>query len=109
MASKLLSWDQMENLLGRPDREEESTNRRDLQAAKAVLREAMGKELTDKQRECVRLYFFEGLNQEQTARTLGVGKSTVCRHLQRAKARLKRAVSYGDTACRTVERLRKDD
>ncbi len=102
METRLLSYDRMENLLGRQDRQEESTNRGNLLAAKAVLREAIGQELTGRQKECVLLYFFEGLTEEEAGKRLGVSKSTVCRHLQRAKRRLKRAVMYAGTACRAL-------
>lgn len=95
MAVKLISYDKIEKLLGRNDFEEESTNRRDISAAKAVLRTALKLELTERQRECVRLYFYENMTEEQTANELGITKSTVCRHLQKAKRRLGRAVYYG--------------
>lgn len=94
MNTRLISFDRVEHLLGREDREEESTSREKLKAAKAALRLALERELTPRQRECVELYFYLGLTEEETGRRLGVSKSTVCRHLQKAKARLKRVVSY---------------
>ncbi len=97
MATKLISYDKIENLLGHWD-QEESTNRGELKAAKAALRAALFQELTQRQRQCVQLYFYEKLTEEETGRRLGVSKSTVCRHLQKAKRRLGRAVSYAGAA-----------
>ncbi len=96
MKTKTLSLDLLERTLGTldPEDREESSNQADLRAAKAALRRAMERELTGRQLECVRLYYFSQLTQEQIARTLCIGRPTVCRHLQKARARLKHAVSY---------------
>ncbi len=104
MTTKLVSYNRLEHLLGRLDREEPSTNKRTLEAAKSVLRTALLQELTERQRECIGLYFYEGLTEEEAGRRLGVSKSTVCRHLQKAKKRLEKAVSYVGTACGALPR-----
>ena len=104
MGNRILSFDVLENILGQADGKEESTNLGNLQAAKAVLRSALAQELTPRQLECVSLYFYEGLTEEEVGRRLGVSKSTVCRHLQKAKLRLGRAVGYGETARRALPR-----
>lgn len=103
MATRLVSYNRLENVLGRPDFEEESTNLGDLRAAKAVLQAALNQELTKRQRDCVQLYFYEGLTEEETGLRLGITKSTVCRHLQKAKKRLGKAVSYAGTARHMLE------
>ncbi len=59
-----------------------------------LLRLAIEQELTPRQRECVELYFFRRLTMEETGRQLGIGKATVCRHLQKSKQRLGRALGY---------------
>lgn len=63
-------------------------------ALPAVLRLAIEQELTPRQRQCVELYFFRRLTMEQVGEALGIGKATVCRHLQKSKRRLGRALSY---------------
>ena len=98
MATRILSYDKLENILGQTDDSGESTNLGNLQVAKAVLRSALAQELTARQLECVSLYFYEGLTEEQVGKRLGVSKSTVCRHLQKAKLRLAKAIGYGETA-----------
>ena len=98
MRTRTLSYDRMQAVLGREDRREQSTNSADLRAASAVLRTAMELELTGRQRECVRLYYYENRTMEQIGAVLGISKSTVCRHLQKAKRRLEKAVSYAGAA-----------
>ncbi len=94
MATHFLSYEEMKNLLGQPDRREESSNRSDLEIVRSVLRRAIRRELTPRQLECVQFYFYQKMTQEQIAQALGISKPTVCRHLQKAKLRLKRALSY---------------
>lgn len=102
MSTKLVSFDQMQAFLGDRGPWEVSTNHSQIQAAQAVLRRAIPRELTRRQQECVRLYFYEKLTMEEVGRELGISKSTVCRHLQRAKRRLERTVSYVGVACQFV-------
>lgn len=94
MATKIVSYDKLENLLGVDDFEEISTNERKLNLTKQALKTALKHELTDRQRECVTLYYYNGMTEQQTAEELGITKSTVCRHLQKAKRRLYRVVRY---------------
>lgn len=102
MKTKVISFDRVEGLLGQNDFDGQSTNLRSLSAAKIVLKSAIEFELTKRQRECIKLYFYSGLTEEQTAHELGITKSTVCRHLQKAKSRLSRAVQYAGIANRPV-------
>lgn len=64
------------------------------QAVLRVLRRAIDGELTSRQRECLDLYYFKGLTQDQIAHELGVTAATVSRHMKRARQRLKRVVIY---------------
>ena len=49
--------------------------------AAAKLRELVDQELTPRQRDCVRLYFFEGRTQQQVADELGICRRVVSQHL----------------------------
>jgi RNA polymerase sigma-70 factor (ECF subfamily) len=51
-------------------------------------------ELTPLQRETVLAYYFQGLNICQIAEERQVNKSTVCRTLHRAEARIRRCLRY---------------
>ena len=54
----------------------------------------MAEELTPIQREVLTAYYFHKLTMAQIARDRGVNKSTVCRTLHRAEARLRRFLKY---------------
>lgn len=95
---RTVSFERLERILGQSDGQQEVTNRRELKTAKAVLRRALTRELTARQLECVQLYYYEGLTEEEVGARLGIGKSTVCRHLQRARKRLQWALSYAGAA-----------
>lgn len=104
MSRKLVSYDAMERLLGQPAPQEEANdNRQRLSLAKEALRLGLERELTPRQRACVELYYFRGMTQEQVARRLGVGKPAVCRHLQKARARLGTVIRYSLLAPRGKE------
>jgi len=59
-----------------------------------TLRKAMDGELTDRQRECLQLCFFDGLTARQAADELSIHESTVSRHLKKARQRLGRVLLY---------------
>ena len=56
--------------------------------------EVIRQELTALQRETLLAYYIEELNIVQIAQRRGVNKSTVCRTLKRAEARLRRYLRY---------------
>jgi DNA-binding CsgD family transcriptional regulator len=55
-----------------------ATQRRELLAA---LRDLIERELTSRQRDCVRLYFLEGRSQQEVAAALGISRRVVSQHL----------------------------
>ncbi len=67
------------------------------------LRLAIERELTARQRECVELYYYQGLTMEEVGKRLGIGKATVCRHLQKSQARLQRVAAYMQIGRRTAK------
>lgn len=58
------------------------------------LRLARERELTERQREMVALYYDQGMTMPQIAERLGVNRSTVSRTLRRARDRLHRFLRY---------------
>ncbi len=64
-----------------------------LTADKAVIM-AIDEELTNKQREVLLLYYFEGKSTIEIAKMLGVNKSSVSRLLSRAKMRIQKVLKY---------------
>ncbi len=61
---------------------------------KKILQNAIANELTDKQRYCICEYYLNGRNMKDIADDLCVNPSTVTRHIQGAKRRLKRVAKY---------------
>ena len=59
-----------------------------------VLREICDRELTARPRQVIRLCVLEGLTETEVARRLGINKSTVSRHVARAKHRIERSLRY---------------
>lgn len=72
-----------------------SDNSKHLESLKVSLRNAMDSELTDCQRRVVDEFFFHNKSVTEIAAELGVNKSTVSRHLKRAKEKLGQALKYG--------------
>ena len=93
MRHRKFRFDEMEGALLAPW-EDGSSNRRDLQGALKVLRFAMDRELTVRQRQCLELCVLRGMTQKEAGALLGINKATVCRHLKLAKARLKQVAGY---------------
>lgn len=61
---------------------------------KRALLLAIENELTEHQRRVVYAYYFDGKTVTTIAEQFGVNKSTVTRHLQRARLKLKRCLRY---------------
>lgn len=51
-------------------------------------------ELTERQRECIVMKYYKNLTVTQIACDLGVGKSTISRHISKAKKRLHKVLKY---------------
>ncbi len=45
------------------------------------IRQIISKELTDRQNDCVKLYFYEGKTQEEIGEILGISRRVVSQHL----------------------------
>ena len=74
--------------------EEISTNEQRLNIVREALPKVIENRLTERQKECVRLYYFENKNMEQTATALGIERSSVSRTLKRARQRIKTSLEY---------------
>ena len=75
------------------------TNKNELLETQVLLRRAIGNELTDRQRDCVQLYYGERLTMQEIADELHLTRGTVCKHLQKASARLSHALLRARHAC----------
>lgn len=86
--------DKNENLLAYSDFSSGETNSCDISKMKTILQKAIANELTEKQRYCVCEHYFGGRSMKSIASELNVNPSTVTRHIQSAKRRLKRVARY---------------
>ena len=70
-------------------------NRDQMNRLKRNLTHALRQDITQRQRECMMLYYGRGMSMEAIAKELGVNKSTVSRTLKRGRQRLYRCLRYG--------------
>ncbi len=94
MRRPVLSLELLGDRLQLPDRVPGGSDEARHRAVLRVLRRAMEGELTQRQRQCLDLYYFQGLTQEETGRRLGVTAATVSRHIKRARERLQQVLVY---------------
>lgn len=59
-----------------------------------MLTKAVEGELTERQRDCVHLYYYEGKNVSQIAHQLQIGVPTASKHLKKARQRLSGVLRY---------------
>ena len=71
------------------------SNRKQLAVMKKALGQAINSELTERQKQMVQEYYFQGATMTAIAEKYGISKSTVSRHLTRSRERLKGALKYG--------------
>ncbi len=58
------------------------------------LKNIVNGELTEKQRKCVWLYYGEMMKMKDIANELGIGISSVSRHIKKAKLRVEKTMRY---------------
>ena len=71
-----------------------ASNRPERERMKRILLRAIRHELTDRQRECMTMYYLEGMKMKDIAAVLGLSRSTVTRHIQSATRKLRKVASY---------------
>lgn len=71
-----------------------STNKSERNQMKQILSKAIFSELTDKQRICIIEHYLNEKKQKDIAFELGVNVSTVSRHINAGKRKLKNIASY---------------
>ncbi|MGI6270658.1 MAG: sigma-70 family RNA polymerase sigma factor [Candidatus Howiella sp.] len=62
---------------------------------KRAVIDVMEEELTVRQREVVEDYYFKNMTVTEIAQKRGVNKSTISRHLKRARTKIKKCLKYG--------------
>ena len=64
-----------------PDDEYAEARRAKRQAVLEQVRQIIAKELTERQTECIQLYFYKGKTQEEIGSILGISRRVVSQHL----------------------------
>lgn len=64
-----------------PDDEHAEARRAKRQAVLEQIRQIIAKELTERQTECLQLYFYKGKTQEEIGSILGISRRVVSQHL----------------------------
>lgn len=64
-----------------------------------MMKEEMLKNLTDKQKEVMLLYYREGYTQAEIAEMLGIGRRTVSDRIEAALKKIRKEVKSGDVSC----------
>ena len=97
MRTKIYSLDQqMEDLYLKSLSAQRDDNDRDIEKMKRMLKNAMDRMLTEKQKRCLIMYYFEHLNMREIAECLGVNKSTVSKHIKAASNNLRKLRAFVD-------------
>ena len=71
-----------------------SSNRLERERMKKILLRAIRHELTDRQRDCITMYYLEGMKMKDIAQALCLSRSTVTRHIQSAMRKLRKVAAY---------------
>lgn len=74
--------------------EDSDTNIRDIKKMKQILCKALKSELTERQRQCVTMYYYDDMKMKEIASTLSLSPSTVTRHIKAAQRKLKNVAKY---------------
>lgn len=90
-----LSFDLIERYVGGNDFTEEiRDNHHEREQMLRTLVSVMKGELTQRQQDCVRLYYFEGMKMHQIAAEFGVQTPAISRNLKRARTRMQTVLQY---------------
>ena len=63
-------------------------------AISSVLPLILKNDLTDRQRDCLKMKYVDDLNQAEIAKRMGLSQPTVCRHIAIAKSIVNNRLSY---------------
>lgn len=92
MKNSVLSIDPFIDLI--PNREEKGTDGGEHQRIVRMLSKAIEGELTQRQRDCVHLHYYEGKTVSEVASELKIGVPTASKHLKKARIRLADVLRY---------------
>lgn len=71
-----------------------NTNKAEIHQMKNILSQAIVSELTPRQRDCITLYYYDGMKMKDIALMLSLSPSTVTRHIKASVKKLKNVAKY---------------
>ncbi|MBE6849882.1 MAG: sigma-70 family RNA polymerase sigma factor [Ruminococcus sp.] len=69
-------------------------NEQHLALAQRALRDILAQDLTDRQKEILLHYYYDGMTEQEIAQALAVNKSTISRTLDRARQRIRKHMRF---------------
>lgn len=93
MRTKILSFNLLEQYLGNKT-DDISDNKNQIKKMSAAVHLALENELTNRQKTCIELYYFQNYKIPEIAKELNLNKSTVSRHLAKGRFAIKKTVEY---------------
>ncbi len=76
------------------NKEYQYTNESEYKRLLRILSKVVAGELTERQRQCIVMRYYKNLTVTEIGHQLGIGKSTVSRHIKKAKSRLYKILDY---------------
>ena len=70
------------------------TNEQEYKQLLRILTKVIAGELTERQQQCIVMRYYRNLTVTEIAVRLGIGKSTVSRHIKKARMRLYKLLDY---------------
>ena len=74
-----------------------------------VIIRAMRLDVTQREAECLELYFVQGYNYEQISQTLHINVSTICRNIHRGEEKMNRVLNFARELLETNNDTTKED
>ena len=65
-----------------------------LSRVQRIIIRAMRQEVTQREAECLELYFVQGYTYEQISQSLHINVSTICRNIQRGEQKMNRVLEF---------------
>lgn len=70
------------------------TNRQTRERMKKLIFTAYDNELTQRQKDCIRMYYINSMSVESIARILGIRPTTVYKHIRKGRSSLRKCTMY---------------
>lgn len=92
-----VSFDRLSEVIAAEEYNEDEPERGSL-----LLKRIIEEELTERQRNCIDLYFGKGMKIAQIAELLGLSKGTVSKHISKGKLKIGKMLSYSPGCYRFI-------